>query len=956
MTLSLLDGLVAAAECNFGQSINVVYCPFEVPARGSRLEPLLKRLQEWPSLIEESLPAPTQPPSPDPLQIPAESHTTLTLGTDNALTALSNRAAREERPLCDGLLLLCDTQDLTQPMRKFLSIAIELRMMANVSTLIAPGQGGRSEYIALVDKFCVALNAIRLYQRHSRRERLLYELQSLTAAPTLLFAATHISPLVLFYQPELYATHLHLTQYGYKRASKYVRPPMLRDMEQRIWQTVLVLAAGFRSIQDLSLLLREFLDAPGVDNPTPTPLEENLDNAGAGPSGQSTFSASCGGILDYDDPTESLGVTDTDMYAPDPVPPAQANSPAAPPARPLRVTRSQMGHLPGRPALYQDPTPLPPKKRQKVRSKTNPKSVAQPTVLARPALSQVDPSQFRATLQNILPTHLRSVNLTRASPLANQARRAKARKNIHNERDEHSTSITAWTDAEQQFRKYTFRLLKIGSDTETGFLDAIKSVDINRLQIQNHAAPIHVTNPDAALVRHMDHASYLSLTAAAVQAILEKQSILIYGVPDSATSVDFDERGLQVLGALDELRSVQSFSKREVDGHANCHLPNTAKPTLRLMLHHARAGDNGQVLNALEFPLGGKVLKSLPNHQGLASEKASFERTEFIMAGAHALSWGLCGLATSSTHQHRDSHGLPTHVSPLCGSKIWVMLRHSDASKDDCNFYRDYLDQKFRKDESIQEFFESEVLYLDNTTHLIMKPNVLHYVLTLEHSVSYGGHFIPSASIRSVVIGYVHTAFLTYNITNTLHPEIKRLLFRMLLHWCLDGTTFQPHTEAHLPNWTSPKSLLDIIAIGNLVLYARALDPTTDLESNPSLLVEWLTARDTYVFAVAAFQRVFATEGISDVFFESAKRFGASLFDYMTSLDDDWELHPDGISSRRDTFEKALGDALDFQTAQVELGWVVEQDFFQGADLLEKDPKRRALVWEPSFSIHRRRG
>lgn len=69
-----------------------------------------------------------------------------------------------------------------------------------------------------------------------------------------------------------------------------------------------------------------------------------------------------------------------------------------------------------------------------------------------------------------------------------------------------------------------------------------------------------------------------------------------------------------------------------------------------------------------------------------------------------------------------------------------------------------------------------------------MKANTYHYVLTLDHSVCYGGHFISSATLRKTLIGYVHTAMLGYCITNTLHPEVKRLLFRMMINWGLRGT------------------------------------------------------------------------------------------------------------------------------------------------------------------------
>ncbi len=48
------------------------------------------------------------------------------------------------------------------------------------------------------------------------------------------------------------------------------------------------------------------------------------------------------------------------------------------------------------------------------------------------------------------------------------------------------------------------------------------------------------------------------------------------------------------------------------ESHEKCHLQGPPTPTLRLMLREARRESHGQVLNGLEFPLGGKVLKPLP--------------------------------------------------------------------------------------------------------------------------------------------------------------------------------------------------------------------------------------------------------------------------------------------------------------------------------------------------------
>ncbi|KAK0197707.1 hypothetical protein F5146DRAFT_995339 [Armillaria mellea] len=932
--LSLLDGLVASAHGRFGQSINVVDCPFEVPERGSRLEPFLKKLDKWPALVEDAIKwqsSGSQHRS-DRLQIPADLHTNLTPVDDVALHQQNDISEEGERVLCDGLLVMCRVEQLTGLMRRAGALSI------------SPWLKSRPHF-----KFrsCTALNTIRLYRGHPQCERLLYEIQSLRVNQGLLYATTHLSPLILFDHSDYYPTHLHMAQYGYKRASTYVRPHSLRLVEQYVWQQVLLLAAGSTGLNGLFPALRDIFDAVGgrqrceMEQSTFFPLPvvlspprtfssggtvrvhvQPIDSHAAG----ATANVSPDNQMQVDDPNPAPVYADTDtsvdgfaqpeitgtgLYEPNPAAEAQP-SPPTPQAPGHRVTRSQMGTLPPPPAVYESSTQLPSRKRSRVQPKDVDRSVTQPTMQVQPAQSKIDPRKASESLRRLLPDHLRAVIATPKSSKSAKQKRLDPKKSVHNERDERSTAFTAWNDAEGRFHTYKFRLLKCGSVTEKKHLNAIKNVDINRKRIEEDADPIHITNPDAALARHMDYASYISLTGAAVQAILETQSILVYGLPDDGTNVDFDERGLEVLGPLGEFRSIQ---------------------------------------------------------WGVASERSSFDRTKNLMTRvaaeqnmgdpppypAHALSWGLCGLATSSTHQHRDSHGLPTHVAPLCGSKLWVLLKQTNKDKDDCNFYRDYLRVRFDKDEGIEDFFESEVLYLDNSTHLVMKPNILHYVLTLEHSVAYGGHFIPRTGIKAVIIGYVHTAFLTYSITNTLHPEINRLLFRMLLNWCFHGTKFkQNSTDPHIPNWTERNALLDIISLGNLVLYACALEGIRDLESDQPALLKWMTARDAYVFAVAAFQREFTTDGVSNLFLESAKCFGASLYDYMTALQDKWQLHADSAGTDRDLFETALGDAFDFKTAKEVLGWDVEKEFFRDAALVETDHLKRTLMWEPSFSIHER--
>jgi hypothetical protein len=64
-----------------------------------------------------------------------------------------------------------------------------------------------------------------------------------------------------------------------------------------------------------------------------------------------------------------------------------------------------------------------------------------------------------------------------------------------------------------------------------------------------------------------------------------------------------------------------------------------------------------------------------------------------------------------------------------------------------------------------------------------MRPNTLHYVLTLEHSITYGRHFYATAAIQDTCRAIVHTFFLNEVITNTNHPDVRTLLHRLMAFW-----------------------------------------------------------------------------------------------------------------------------------------------------------------------------
>jgi hypothetical protein len=61
-----------------------------------------------------------------------------------------------------------------------------------------------------------------------------------------------------------------------------------------------------------------------------------------------------------------------------------------------------------------------------------------------------------------------------------------------------------------------------------------------------------------------------------------------------------------------------------------------------------------------------------------------------------------------------------------------------------------------------------------------MKPNTLHFVVTLENSINIGFHFFCLANLMDHICGVVHTGIAELIVTNTVHPELPPVMRRLL--------------------------------------------------------------------------------------------------------------------------------------------------------------------------------
>lgn len=151
--------------------------------------------------------------------------------------------------------------------------------------------------------------------------------------------------------------------------------------------------------------------------------------------------------------------------------------------------------------------------------------------------------------------------------------------------------------------------------------------------------------------------------------------------------------------------------------------------TLTQLLHCARQGDqSGQILNALNFPLGEADMSP----KSYTTDKHAWAFTKTLENchrenpyPADDMSWGLAGLKGAFHHIHIDSDGFGTTVMPICGDKVWFAARpkpcDGDADKFDMADFAStgtFLAGQFDPFDPCSDRWDMEAIVLDPGTLL----------------------------------------------------------------------------------------------------------------------------------------------------------------------------------------------------------------------------------------------
>jgi hypothetical protein len=119
-----------------------------------------------------------------------------------------------------------------------------------------------------------------------------------------------------------------------------------------------------------------------------------------------------------------------------------------------------------------------------------------------------------------------------------------------------------------------------------------------------------------------------------------------------------------------------------------------------------------------------------------------------------------------------------------------------------------------------------------------MRPNTLHYVVTMEDSFVYGRHFLTSSTIQETCCGIVHCFLLGYCVTNTMHEGLSTMLRRMMSMWHVhydQQITFSVPRDAHIPDISTTDGLMDLMALGNILELAQVLE----LRAYSAKVINW---------------------------------------------------------------------------------------------------------------------
>ncbi|KAK0478119.1 hypothetical protein IW261DRAFT_1565102 [Armillaria novae-zelandiae] len=303
---------------------------------------------------------------------------------------------------------------------------------------------------------------------------------------------------------------------------------------------------------------------------------------------------------------------------------------------------------------------------------------------------------------------------------------------------------------------------------------------------------------------------------------------------------------------------------------------------------------------------------------------------------AAALSWGLASVASAITPPHSDFGGSAVKIQTLTGRKIWFVI--SKCQEDKWGETWDSFLRDFQADSKVNsDVYQCEVVLVEPGTLWFQRLNTLPTVATESNSLVWGQHFFPASAIRSVIMGWVHTAFLSWAITNVEHKDMRVLLLHLMAYWkkvITAGGNIEEH-DSHVPDIETREGLLDVYLYWDDLRFAFSQYWELVSWANKHLVLTGLNGRED-VYEIHVVVKL------------SAQQFGQALLDYNMSVKDCplYEALDSEDRFHRTWFRSDVMSAFD-QTFGNEL---------RQAQRKENRHSEDSLFWDVPFGISRAKG
>ncbi|KAH6888288.1 hypothetical protein BKA70DRAFT_1027610, partial [Coprinopsis sp. MPI-PUGE-AT-0042] len=208
--------------------------------------------------------------------------------------------------------------------------------------------------------------------------------------------------------------------------------------------------------------------------------------------------------------------------------------------------------------------------------------------------------------------------------------------------------------------------------------------------------------------------------------------------------------------------------------------------------------------------------------------------------------WSLVAFNGALHYLHIDSDGFGTWLEVKHGLKLWVIVCPKDGSASgpvpsftEIDGFLKFFGQG---DLPNSDRWDVEAVVLKPGSRLIMAPNTMHAVWTMENSICYGGHFYSVATLLPTVVGVIHAFIGEASLTNTDHFP-SRLLLRRMVHFfhfafiCKGGVLAASADKEHLPDFEDAGmfagtfALLCFMELQNVLDFRSYICPDDDASS-----------------------------------------------------------------------------------------------------------------------------